>query len=1099
MNKIVEQDISEDAPEVEESLPRRVRHGRIGWGMLGTLSLALIILTFLYLSLSGQTVLAPETVRARVEAGFNDRLGNSQVSVGSVDVSVGRDGIPRVALSDVAIGNPADGVVAVLNTLRGRLAPGRLLRGELAVSRLELEGAQITLRRTASGDFAVSAEAGGTDTARSVPDLLNLIDGVFESSALSSLNTVEAGGIVVSLEDARSGRIWQATNAKVVLRRAETGTTLSLVSDVFNGTDNIAGIEISIARNLTTQGVSLGVKVSDMPAADIALQSPVLAWLGVLDAPLSGSVRTEIGADGQMSSFAGTLDIGSGALQPAPDVPPVGFESARAYFTFDPSRERIDFTDIAVVSERGRLSATGQTYLAELTGPWPQAFLGQFTIATLDYDGEGVFEGPVSMADLRADVRLRLDPFTLEIGQLAVDQDEARIRATGRVTAGADGWHASVDAKAGMIDTERVLTYWPVIVSPITRGWLSQNLQAGFLENVSAGVRFQTGSKPDAILSFEFGEGTVSFLKHMPPLTGATGRASLVDKKFTLYLDEGDVDSGGEGILNAAGSMFTVPDTRPKPAMGEIDLVVDGKLTAALTVLNNPPLTIMDRAERSPDLAEADAVAKAHIVLPLKERILRDEVSYSVQADLRNVSSDKIATGRLLTADRLAFAATPDELRLDGPLRLDGVPVRAAWRQPLDEGAETGGWINGTVTLSDAAIKAFDIPLPEGLVGGQGVGRFRLELPRDGSPKLDLESDLVGMELSVGGIGWRKSASDAGGFELSAVLGNVPEVEGFSLSAPGLALDGQINLDDAGGFAEATFESIRVGDWLDGRVELTPRGADLSPAVRISEGRLDVRNLPDGSGEAGDGAPLDVTLDEVVVSDGIALTSVRGNFQNGRAGLSGTFTGRMNGRTPVEGTLAPANGGTAVRVQSADAGNAIKDAKLTPNAEGGTLDLVLTPVRNAPSGTYNGQFLVENMRLRKAPILADLLDAISVVGLIDQLAGPGILFSTVDGKFRLTGDQLVLTEAAAVGGSLGISADGIFDFAQDRLDFRGVISPVYFVNGIGAAVTRRGEGLFGFNYRMTGTPDDPKVGVNPLSILAPGMLRQIFRGRAPGE
>jgi hypothetical protein len=65
------------------------------------------------------------------------------------------------------------------------------------------------------------------------------------------------------------------------------------------------------------------------------------------------------------------------------------------------------------------------------------------------------------------------------------------------------------------------------------------------------------------------------------------------------------------------------------------------------------------------------------------------------------------------------------------------------------------------------------------------------------------------------------------------------------------------------------------------------------------------------------------------------------------------------------------------------------------------------------------------------------------------------------------------------------------------MDFRGVISPVYFLNGIGSIFSRRGEGLFGFNYRMAGPADNPRVGVNPLSILTPGRFREIFRSGPP--
>ena len=81
---------------------------------------------------------------------------------------------------------------------------------------------------------------------------------------------------------------------------------------------------------------------------------------------------------------------------------------------------------------------------------------------------------------------------------------------------------------------------------------------------------------------------------------------------------------------------------------------------------------------------------------------------------------------------------------------------------------------------------------------------------------------------------------------------------------------------------------------------------------------------------------------------------------------------------------------------------------------------------------------------------------------------------------------------------MGISADGLYDMQARQLDLQGVVSPVYFLNGIGSILTRRGEGLFGFNYRMAGPAADPSVRVNPLSILTPGAFRQIFRRAPPG-
>jgi hypothetical protein len=41
-------------------------------------------------------------------------------------------------------------------------------------------------------------------------------------------------------------------------------------------------------------------------------------------------------------------------------------------------------------------------------------------------------------------------------------------------------------------------------------------------------------------------------------------------------------------------------------------------------------------------------------------------------------------------------------------------------------------------------------------------------------------------------------------------------------------------------------------------------------------------------------------------------------------------------------------------------------------------------------------------------------------------------------------------------------------------------------------VSRRGEGVFGMTYSINGSVESPRVGVNPVSALTPGILRRIF-------
>ena len=75
--------------------------------------------------------------------------------------------------------------------------------------------------------------------------------------------------------------------------------------------------------------------------------------------------------------------------------------------------------------------------------------------------------------------------------------------------------------------------------------------------------------------------------------------------------------------------------------------------------------------------------------------------------------------------------------------------------------------------------------------------------------------------------------------------------------------------------------------------------------------------------------------------------------------------------------------------------------------------------------------------------------------------------------------------------------DGTLNVPTGEMDMRGVISPLYMLNSIGSVLTRKGEGMIGFSYRLTGNAKAPSVQVNPLSALAPGMFRDIFRGAPP--
>tara|TARA_B110000037_G_scaffold37258_1_gene45736 strand:- start:91 stop:573 length:483 start_codon:yes stop_codon:yes gene_type:complete len=159
------------------------------------------------------------------------------------------------------------------------------------------------------------------------------------------------------------------------------------------------------------------------------------------------------------------------------------------------------------------------------------------------------------------------------------------------------------------------------------------------------------------------------------------------------------------------------------------------------------------------------------------------------------------------------------------------------------------------------------------------------------------------------------------------------------------------------------------------------------------------------------------------------------------------------------------------------------------------MDLRMTPYQ----GGWNGDLKIRDARIKDAPQIAQLLSAASIVGLLDQMGGKGIFFDNINSKFSLKNELFTIYESSAVGPSLGMSIDGYINTKSKKLDLQGVLSPFYLVNGIGAFLTRRGEGLIGFNFTLRGATSNPKAAVNPLSLFTPGMFREIFRRKAPEQ
>ena len=1080
---------------------------------LRRLAKALCVLALIVAALAAGTALRlarggialPDWTVARVEAQVNRRIAPAELTLGDVALFYDReDGALRLRLRQAHLSRDGRQVLA-LPEARLRLDAAALLRGRLRPRNLAVEGLALAVERDAEGRFSLAFGGGGGALPRDGGALLAALDAGLDNPLVAELDQVRIDGVTVRLADAITGLEQRVEDGTLRLSRVGAGAELSLALRL-PVTGGAAEITAMLVRD--AGGAQARLALTGLPITRLAELMPELPVLSLARGTLGLRAAMRLDGAGGLEPLMGQVDLRDGRLV---DRPRLRLDRARLGISWQPGETRLELTGIEASSDELSLSGQGQVLLDEgVTGPVVvQLILGETIL-----DPDGLFERRAAFDGGVIEARLTQAPLALRIGQAVVTGPSGTARLSGHVEFAPRGLTGGLRVSIPRMQVGAVAALWPPDLQPGARRWFTENLIAGEARAASAALRLEPGRAPRVVAGLDFADATFRYMREMPPAEAAFGAVQMEDARVAVRVDRavvpalgpGDARGDATGTIDIAGSEVLLPDLSVRPPRAEVALRASGAVGDVLALLDNPPIGLLGKLGRDRTLARGDATARVSVALPLRPGNAPADIAWRAEAEIRDAASDTLVTGRPLRADTLTLAADAAAVEIAGDMTFDGIPFSGSWRQALPPPA-TGpvdpeaapqplpepGRVRGTARVTPEAVARLGLDPDLFELSGATTARIAVDLPAGAPPHLRADSDLVGMAAGLDAIGFAKRADAPAPLSVAATLGPVPDVTSVTLDAPGLDLEGRVALSADGSLGRAVLPRVDAG-WFRGAVTLTGRGPGQVPAISVRGGRADLADAPfgEGGGSGGDDVPIDVVLDRLQITEGIALTDLRARL----SGPAGRFSGRINGGHPVEGALVPQAAGTLVQVRGSDAGAVLRSAGLFEDARGGDLLLTLRPT--GASGVYDGQLRIGEVRVRNAPALASLLQTLSVVGILEQLTGEGLFFSSVESDFTLRTTDVAVRRASAVGPSMSITADGVVDLRTDRLDMQGVVSPIYLVNGLfGSLFGRRDEGLFGFTYRLTGAVADPAVSVNPLSILTPGAFRDIFRRPPP--
>ncbi len=971
---------------------------------------------------------------------------------------------------------------------------GRALVGGLvAPSSIELFGPRLLIRRETDGSVDIGfQETEGQPSElgrRLIGQLLAVPDPANPMSYLSRLEVVSAE---VAFDDRLLGKSWMAPAADVSLRRVAMGLKGSLKLEI-----DIEGrrTEIAVNGNYVAEPKRFDLIV-DFHDISPAAFSSVYYELGPLRAfalPLMGTVAVSVTTAGKVVSAGFTLKGGRGVVDlPAPIQQTLPVENVALKGHFQGAERNLNVDEFALtLAPGGRLRLPGAA------------------------------EHDLPLKSLTAAGRYNGAEKRVQITRLAADLDgpKAELQMTADGLAAADGMAVDLAGTLRDVPVGRLAEYWPAAWAADAHQWIVNHLSDGFMREAHAKFRLTVPKNGGfRVLSVDgdmAADGvTVDYLKPLPPVRNVSAQMKFDKQRFDIFVKGGE----SEGLtVREATLQFTGLDQADQFA--DLALTIDGSFGDQLAYLDHQPLRYASAINIDPKTTKGKAETRLKLNFPLEKKLTLAGVKVAATAKVTGVSAAKAVLGRDISDGNIAIRVDRKGMDLTGTVSVGRIPAKLTWRENFADQRKFRRRYDLKARIADtrhlADLNPNFAPFTEKFIRGAIDAEVGYSVFRDDRRRLDIKTNIKDAELLAPAFGWSKPAGAAGEARMSMEFKGerISAVPGFSVKANDLEIRGSAHYGGANGeLGRIDFDRVSYGrtDIKGALISRGDGGWDAGfhgPSFDMSSmwqemvrggaegGRADTFKLPY--------LTLAVELDKVWLGPSRAVTRISGTFAH-KDDLWRTvlLKGELDGKKPFELSIRPdADGNRTLLMTSEDAGATLKMMDYFDDMVGGKLTITGRYNDSLPSRPLIGRLHVSKYRVSNAPVLTHVLSIMALTGIVEALQGDGLAFNTLDIPFILGEGWLEIKNAKAAGASLGFTASGTVYTYADVLDINGTVVPAYAINSalgrlpvIGDIFTggEKGGGVFAANFSMSGPSTDPKVTVNPLAALTPGIFRNVF-------
>ncbi|WP_404905969.1 MULTISPECIES: DUF3971 domain-containing protein [unclassified Paenochrobactrum] len=731
-------------------------------------------------------------------------------------------------------------------------------------------------------------------------------------------------------------------------------------------------------------------------------------------------------------------------------------------------------------------------------------------------------EAPLSFAG-RVAGRFDIQENRLEFNNLDVKTSDGSLYGQGSLSFGQGSPGIIFLLRVPEMPVAQAKQLWPVDVADGAREWVLKNLFGGQLSNGRIDVAIPPGhfngqdqlpelTGEEVQVDFDIQNTRLDVIGDLPPLREAGGHIEVRGAHTTINLDKGTSFTPENRQLDVSHGTLFIPWGRQRPVMADLDIRLQGNADAVAEILGKRPINISRHLPFKPADIKGDVTSQVKVSFAVNKDAPAGTYTWNADIDFNGVEINKPIDGQIITRADGKIKVDPKAAHISANALLNNMPAKISMVEPVEDKTVLKQQLV-ELTIDDKARAAL-FPDINTVFSGPMVVKLGLVKNKQRAIGIDLKNT----EINLPWLGWKKGAGIAAKAELiySKPDENAADmaIKDLIVSGDGFQIAGDINIDKSG-LASADFKKIQLtsSDNLslklrrikDGYgVDLRGSSFDARALIKqLSQGDTESSSKSDSLGKSrivlnGQIDKLNGFYNEKLMNFAISYESMAKKISSFSVNAS-TESGKE-----FVATSNTQNDARSVSLKSSDAGAMLRFFDFYDKVHGGTISVGLAAQGKNP---LHGQIDARNFAILGEGRLSSIVSSSPTPGgaSLNQAVKRDIDVSRVDIE---RGYALIekgegyanLSKGVIRGPVVGTTFQGTLYDPAGNMNMTGTFMPAYGLNRMFADIplfgallgNGRDRGLIGITYKLSGSAKSPKVTVNPISAIAPGIFRTIF-------